>query len=155
MGSIRQASDFGSRGIEGVELIRCVDVWEHQIHKFWCLGSDGVNHEDHPTLQRYVGAGTVGQFMTNYLAENGRIIPVISQLSINRSVEILGIPADAWGYGLPFIDNIQAPNVHYGWADANNSNQNLGVTPGGPYRNVVVAWVSTVPACSAYMPSIM
>ena len=46
----------------------------------------------HLTSQVEVGAGTVAEFMNNYLAENGRTISIIRQLSINGSVQFLGIP---------------------------------------------------------------
>ena len=86
MGSIRRSSDSGSRGTEGVEFIRCVDGQEPQIHESWCFVSDGVTREVHTTAQIYIGAETVGQFKTNYLAKNGRIIPVVIQISINGIV---------------------------------------------------------------------
>ena len=124
MGSILQPSDFGSGGTKGVEFIRCVHGRKPQIHEIWCLGSNGVTHKVHQTSQIDVGAETVRQFWTQYFDENGRIIPVISQISINRSIQMLGIPADAWVRGLPFIENTQAPTVPSGWGDANNSNQN-------------------------------
>ena len=69
--------------------------------------------------------------MTNYLAENRRRTPAIVQLSINRGVKMLVIPADAWGYGFIFIENAQAPNVSYGCGDADILNYNWGSYPGG------------------------
>ena len=70
--------------------------------------------------------------MTNYLAENGCRIPFIGELFINGSIKILGIPAEAWGRGFPFIESLQAPTVTSGWGDANTCNQNWGVSPGVP-----------------------
>ena len=90
--------------------------------------------------------------MTNYLAENGRRITVIGQISIKGSVKRLGIPSDAWGCGLPFIENIQDPTVTHGWGDEDTSNQKCLVIPGEPYSNAAVAWGSTVPDRPAYMP---
>ena len=84
------------------------------MREIWCLGSDGVTREVHPAAQIDVGAETVGQYSTQYFSENGRIIPVISQNSINRSVESVGITADTWICGLPFIENIQVPTVPHG-----------------------------------------
>ena len=115
MESIHWPSDSGSGGTEGVESIQWVDSRESQIHKIWCLGSKGVTHELHSTVQIYVGDETVRQFLTHYFAENGRRI----QISINGSIKLLGIPADSWKYGFPFIENVQAPIVPYGWEDAN------------------------------------
>ena len=85
------------------------------MHKIWCLGSDGVNCEFRPKAQIYVGAETVGQFVTQYFAENGRKIPIIIQISVNGNVKRLGIPADASGYGWPFNDNFLASTVSHSW----------------------------------------
>ena len=117
MGSIRQPSNSCIGGTKGVGQ-------KPQIHEIWCPGSNGVTREVHLTVQVDVGAETVGQFSTQYFLENGRRIPVICQISINRSVKLLDIPADAWGFGLPFIENVQAPTVPHGCGDADTSNQN-------------------------------
>ena len=140
MGSIRRISDSGNGGTEGVKFIQFIDGQEPQIHEIWCLSYDGVTCEVHPTAQTDVVTGTVGQLTTNCLAENGRRIPVIGQLSINESVKLLGIPSKAWGRGLPFIKNFQAPTVLYGWGVADTSNQNWGIILGGPYSNAAVFW---------------
>ena len=152
MGYIRWPSDSGSGGTKGVEFIRCIDGQEPQIHEIWRLSSDGVTCEVHLAAQIDVGTETVEQFTANYLAKNGRRIPVIGQISINRSVEPLSIPADAWGCGLPFIENVQAPTDTTGWGHGGTSNQNWGVTLGVSYSIVSVAWGSTIPARSAYIP---
>ena len=122
------------------------------MHKIWCLGSDGVNCEFRPKAQIYVGAETVGQFVTQYFAENGRRIPIIGQISINGSVKILGIPDDDWVCGLPFIENVLDLTVPHGWGDNDTSNQNWPIIPGGAYSNVAVVWSDSVPAQPAYMP---
>ena len=49
------------------------------------------------------------------------------------------------------LKNLQAPNKPSGWRDAYNSNQNYGVSLGGPYSNFASASGSTVPAHPAYM----
>ena len=61
---------------------------------------------------------------TQYSAENGYRIPVIGQTFINGSVELLVIPADNWGCGLPFIQNVQAPSDPKGWGHGGTYNQN-------------------------------
>ena len=152
MGLIRWPSYFASGGTEGVEFIQCVDGQEPQIHKMWCLSSDSITPEVHPTARISVGAETVGQFSTQYFSENRRRIPVIVQISINRGVQILGNPADAWGCGLLFIDNVQAPTVPHGWGEDVTSNQNCPFILGGPYINVAVAWGSIIPDRPAYTP---
>ena len=92
MRSIRWTSDFSSGGTEDVDFIRCVDGQDPQIYEMQCLGSDNVTPKNNPTTKVEVGTVTVGQFTTNYLAENGCIIPIIRELSIYRSVQLLGIP---------------------------------------------------------------
>ena len=72
MVSIRQNYDSGSGGTKCVVFIRCIDGHDPQIHEICCLGYDGITHEIHPTAQVDIGAGAVGQFTTNCLAENGR-----------------------------------------------------------------------------------
>ena len=94
----------------------------------------------------------MGQFTSNYLAVNGRRIPAIGQILMNGSIKLLGIPADSWGCGLPFIENLQSLIVLSGWGDSNTSNQNWGVSKGVTYRNFVVAWGSTVTARLDYTP---
>ena len=92
MGPMYWPSDSGRWGTKGVELIQCVDGRVPQILKVWSIGSNGMLREVRPTEQVDVSAGTVGQFLTNYLAENGRIIRILSQISIDESVKFLGIP---------------------------------------------------------------
>ena len=65
MGSIHQPSDSGSGSTKGIEFIWCVDSQDPQIHETWCLGSDGVDHKFHPTVQIDDSTGTVGQFKPN------------------------------------------------------------------------------------------
>ena len=124
MGYIRRPSDSGRGGTKYVDLIPCVDGQEPQIHKMWCLGSNGVTHKIHPTERVEVGARTMGQFTTNYLAENGRRIHIIGKISINGSVKLWGIPNFVRNSRFSFIENLQSPTVPSGWGGANTSNQN-------------------------------
>ena len=71
-----------------------------------------------PTVQVEVIAVTVGQFVADYLDENGRIIQIIGKISINNSPQFGGVPAQAWGVGLPFLCNLQAPYESIGWGSA-------------------------------------
>ena len=152
MVSICQPSDSGSGGTEYVEFIRCIDVQEPQINEMWYLVSNGINSKIHPTAQVEVGDGTMGQFTTKFLAKNGRRIPIIGQLYINRSFQILGMPNIVRNSGLLFIENLQAPTVPSCWGDADIYNHNWGVSPGVTYSNVAFSWGSTVPARPDYMP---
>ena len=57
----------------------------------------------------------MGEFTINYLYENGRIVTIIGKLSINGSVQFLGIPDFVRGSGLSFIKNLQSPTDPTGW----------------------------------------
>ena len=122
------------------------------MHEIYCLGSDGVTREFHLTLQIYVRNETVGKIVTQYFTENGRRIPFIGQISVNRSAKLLGIPTDAWRCVFPFLDNVLGPTVPHGREDNDTSNQNWTVIPGGAYNNVSVMWSGAVPVCPAYAP---
>ena len=63
--------------------------------------------------------GTVGEFVIDYLAGNGPKIQIIRQLSINDSVQFLGIPAQYWGRGLTFILHLQESSEATGWGSGN------------------------------------
>ena len=56
---------------------------------------DGIIHDVHPTAQVEVPARTVEEFVNDYLAENGRRIQIIEQISINNSIQFLGVTAQA------------------------------------------------------------
>ena len=101
------------------------------MHKIWCLGSNRITIEVHRKVQKDVIAETDGQFKTQYFAVNGRRIPVIGQIFVNKSVKLLGIPADAWGCGLLFLRNVLDPTITHYWKNNNTSNQNCPVIPGG------------------------
>ena len=94
----------------------------------------------------------MGEFTTDHLAENRRRIPIIGQLSINSSVQFLGIPDFSRGSGLSFLPNLQAPTDPTGCVNGGTYNNNWEVRPGGPYSNTSVTWDTTVPACPDYMP---
>ena len=129
VGTIHGNSDSGSRGTKGPVFIRCVDSQDPQIYEIWCLSSDGVTRESHHTSQVDVGAETVGQFSSYFLSENGRIIPILGQSSINGSVELLSIPI--FFSGPMFTENLLAPYDTTGWGDSGNTNQKWPVIPGG------------------------
>ena len=99
MGSIRRPSNTDIRVTKDTAFIQCVDGKDPHIHEVWILGLDEIICEVHPTVQVEVPAVTVREFVTNYLAENGRRIQIIGQLSINNSVQFWGVPAQAWVCG--------------------------------------------------------
>ena len=122
------------------------------MHGIWCFGYDGITCEVHPTVQVDVGSGVVGQLFSNQFSENGRIIPISGKFSINGSVELSDIPDFQRTSGPMYTENLLSPHDTTGWGDGDNSNQNWGVQPGGPYSNAAMAWGTTVPECPDYMP---
>ena len=123
---IRRPLDYGTGSADGTDFIKCIDGQESQIHEFWCLGLDRIIRKVHPTVQVEVNSRTVGDFVTNYLAENGRRIKIIGQLYTNDSVQFLGFPVQSCGTVMPFIYTLQAPCELIGWGIANNYNQKWG-----------------------------
>ena len=59
-----------------------------------------------PSARVEVPDRTVGKFVTDKVAENGRQIDIIGQTYVNNSVQFLGFSDQAWGSGLLFIDNL-------------------------------------------------
>ena len=114
--------------------------------------SNSIIIEVHPTAQVYFGDGGVGQFLSDYLTKNRRRIPITGRISINGSVKILGIPNFRRTSGPMYTNNLQDTHDTTGWGDSVNSNQNWGFQPGGPYSNVAMAWGTTIPAHTTYMP---
>ena len=51
-----------------------------------------MTREFHPKARVDVGTGVVGVFTSGYLTVNGRRIPIFGRISINGSVELLGVP---------------------------------------------------------------
>ena len=151
MESIRWPSYSGSGGTKYTKFIQCVYGQEPQIHELCFLGLDNSTREFHPTAQVDIAAGTVLLFTTNYLAENGYRILFIGQLSISRSVQLLGIIDFVRGSALLFIENLQGPTDTTGWGHGDTSNHKWGVSPRGSYINAAVAWVTTSPDRLDYM----
>ena len=71
--------------------------------------------------------------MNDYLAENGRIILIIGQLSINDSVQFLGVPNHSGGSGLPFICILKDLIEATGWGSGHTYNHKWGGSRFGPY----------------------
>ena len=51
---------------------------------------------------------------------------MIRKLSVNGSVQFLGLYDQAWGGGLPYISNLLAQVESTGWGSSNNYNKNWG-----------------------------
>ena len=79
------------------------------------------------------------------------MIPILGQISINGSVEYLGIPDFHSTGGLFWADNLLAPR--YTWGEGGNTtNQNWGIQSGVTYGSVDVPWSRPIPACPGYVP---
>ena len=114
------------------------------IHELWCLGLDGTIHKVHTTSHVEVTSGTVGEFVINQLAENGRRIKIIRQLSVNNSVQFLDLSDQSWGSGLPFIFNLLYHVEATGWGGGNYLNQKWGGRVNDANSITNVAWGASV-----------
>ena len=68
MGTILSPSYSGSGGTEATAFIQSINGQEPQIHELWCLHLEGICLKVNPTARVEVQDGTVGDFVTNYLA---------------------------------------------------------------------------------------
>ena len=149
--SIRLPYTSASGGVEGTEFIRCLYGQEPQIHEVWDFGSDGITREVRLTARVDVGAGFVGEFLSDYLTESGCRIPIISRISINGSVEHFGVPDFHRTGGTIWAANLLAPRSS--WGDGGTTtNQNWLIQPWGPYGNVAAPWSRPIPVHPAYIP---
>ena len=123
MGTIHRPLDSGSGGTENNAFIQCINGRDPQINKLWYLGLDRICCEVNPAVRVEILAGTVGEFVTDYLAENGGWIAIIGELSVNGSAQFLGLYDQAWGSGLRYIANLLVQVEAKGWSSSNNSNQ--------------------------------
>ena len=89
-----------------------------------------------PETGDFILDGTVGDFVTNYLSENGRRNQVIGELSINGSVQFIGL-YQIWVSGLPYITNLWDHVEATGWHSSSNGNPGSG-TPGS--SNITGSW---------------
>ena len=95
VGAICQPLNSGSEADGRLEFILFVGGRQPQIDEVWYFGDDRINREVHPFARVDVGAFSRYCFGTDYLAENGRRVPIYSRKLIIGSVEWLGIPARA------------------------------------------------------------
>ena len=106
--------------------------------------------EVHLTAQVDVSAGVMGEFLSNYLTESGRMIPILGRISINGSVEWLCVP-NFHITGGPFW-SVNLLYTCFSWGDSvTTTNQNWVIQPGGPNGSVAAAWSRPVPVCLAYV----
>ena len=143
MGTIRKTLDSGGRATNTTVFIQCINDWEPQIHKLWCVVLDRICREIHPTACVDIAY---------HLAKNVCQILNIGQLSVNDSVQFLGLSDQSWGSGLLFIANLLAQVKYAGWGSANNSNQIHGVRFNNANSIENVAWGASIYSCPAYLP---
>ena len=105
MGDIRMPSNFGSRGPNTGALIQCVIGRYTQIHELWCWDINVILREVHPKSSVEILDGTIGEFVIKYPSENGWSNQIIGKISINGSVQFIGI-SQIWGNRLPYIFNL-------------------------------------------------
>ena len=82
-----------------------------------------ISRRVHPTARAEVPYGTVGEFLTDYLAEmdvKSRSLATFRQ----RQRPFFGLSVQAWGSVLLYIVNLLAHFDSTGWGGANNSNKN-------------------------------
>ena len=127
MGDIRRPYKYGRGSPYPGAFIQCVDGIEPMIHKLWCHRTDRIYREVHLTARVDIPAGTVGEFFTGYFIENVQHKQIIGELSINGSVQFIGI-SDVWGSRFPFIPNPRDPEISIRWSSTgpDNSNGNPG-----------------------------
>ena len=127
MGNIRRLYDSGIRGTETTAFIQCINGRDPQINELWCQYLDRICREVNTTSFVDIPAGTSGEFVTDYLAENGRQIRIIGELTIKGSIQFLVLYDQVWVIGLLYISNLWSQVEATGWVSSNNSNLIWGV----------------------------
>ena len=149
--SIRQSFNSGSGANDGIEFIRCVGGRQPEIHKVWTFGDNRLTPKVHPFVRVDVGAFHSDCFVTDYLAENGRRVPMYGRKLMNGSVKWLGVPTFFRNNGPPWADNILFPSPCWG-VRGTYEILALESQPGGFYGGVYVLWCGAVPARTSYLP---
>ena len=154
MGNIHRPSDSGSSVTETTGFIQCINGQEPQINELWYQDLDEIYPEVHPTARVEILAVTIVKFVINYLAENGRQIRNTVKLSVNSSVQFLGLSDQAWGSGLMYTGKFLAVVEATSWGSTNDFNQ----IQGGRLKNTNsitnVDWGASFDFCPAYLPQI-
>ena len=92
MGDIHRNSNCGSGGPETGAFIQCVNGIEIQIHELLCWDIDGICREVHPTARVDILEGTVREFVTEYLSENGwcnQILVNFPSMEVSKCLDFL------------------------------------------------------------------
>ena len=91
VGAIIQPLNSGSGANDGLDFIHCVGRRQLQIQEVWTFGNSGITPKVHPFVRVDVSAFTRDCFGTDYLAENGRRVPMFVLKYIKGSVEWLSV----------------------------------------------------------------
>ena len=151
VGSICQPFNSGSGADDGIEFIYCIGGLQ-QIHEVWTCGDNRITPEVHPFARIDVRAFIGEYFGTDYLAENGRRVPMFSRKSINGSVKWLIVPSFLKNDGTPWAENILCTCRRWG-VESTHEIWALESQTSGRYDGVDVPWCGSVPARPTYPPS--
>ena len=108
MGEIRRHYDSGSEAPDLGAIIQCVNARETMIKELLCHGIDRLCCMVYPTAHIEIHDGNIGGFVTKHLSANGWRNRTVGELSINGSVQFIGL-CEMWGSRLPYIVDYRAP----------------------------------------------
>ena len=91
MEDIRRLSNSSIGVPNTAAFIHFINGWEPEIHQLWYYDIDGICHKVHTEAHVDIPDGTVGEFVTEYISKNGQRNHIIGELSINGSVQFIGI----------------------------------------------------------------
>ena len=144
VGSICRPYNSSGGDAEVPNFIRRVGGQEPQIHEVWAFVDDGAMREVHLTARVDVGDGVFGEFSSDHVIESGTRIPILSRVSINGSVELLGVPEFHRNGGPFWTTNLLSP--HPSWVNGGTiTNKNRISQPGITSGSVAVPW--NCPVC--------
>ena len=119
VGVISQPSNSGSRDDDRLEFICCVGGREPQIYELWTFSEDGITRRVHPFARVDINDFSGYCFHTYFMTEERCRVTIFGRISINVSVEWLGVPIPFYDTaGVPWIDNILVPELHWGDGDS-------------------------------------
>ena len=149
--AIRKPFKYGSGANDRLEFILCAGGRQPEIHEVWTFGDNGITPKVHSFARVDVGNFLGDCFGTDYLAENGRRVPIYGRKWINGRVKWLGVPTFLRNDGTPWADNVLCTSLCWG-VGGTYEIWDLESQPGGRYSNVDVPWRGAVPARPTYLP---
>ena len=96
MGDIWRPYNYSSGDTDTAVFIQFANGRDPMAHELWCHSLAGLYRKVHLTSQLEIANGTVGEFITNYLTSDRCRNGITGEVSINGSVQLLGLP-DVWG----------------------------------------------------------